>query len=312
MNCREFIIEFEERGALTEAATLHLKICADCQKTSREQTRVWQMIDNLTRIDAPKNFDFHVKARIANAKPERFQPRFLPILRYVLPLSLVILVLGVLAFNSTFFFGGGEVPQVAETKLQPAIVVENPSLSFAPPEQIAKTDDSAQAPVANENKISDVSSETPALIRNEREGQYVAVKSTRNSLPKPRREQPKNDFDTNSRTSAATSATILTPENLGANKTIETSPNINNQTTISDEEIWSFLGIEIVKENGKRKVRTVTPNSYADRSGMKTGDVIEAIDGVKLSAEPIRTKQIEVKKLTVTRGAEKIEITLKN
>jgi hypothetical protein len=33
--------------------------------------------------------------------------------------------------------------------------------------------------------------------------------------------------------------------------------------------------------------------------------VIEAIDGVKLSAEPPRTKRLEVKKLTLMRGAEK-------
>ena len=312
MNCREFIIEFEERGALTEAATLHLKICADCQKMSREQTRVWQMIDNLARIDAPKNFDFHVKARIANSKPETFQPKFMSVLRYVLPLSLVVLVLGVLAFNQSFFFGGSEVPQVAEVNQPPANISINPSLNFAPPEQIAEVDNSEQTYAADENKKPNDSNETPSLIRNEPEEKFIAVKSIKNPLPKPRRKQPKNDFDTNSRTSAATSATVLTPENLNANKTIETSPNVNTQTTISDEEIWSFLGIEIVKENGKRKVRMITPNSYADRSGVKTGDVIEAIDGVKLSAEPIRTKQIEVKKLTVMRGAEKIEITLKN
>lgn len=311
MNCREFIIEFEERGALTEAATLHLKICADCRKTSGEQTLVWQMIDNLARIDAPKNFDFHVKARIAKAHPERFQPTFIPVLRYVLPLSLVILVLGVLAFNSAFFFGGNEVPQIAGVKSQPAIVAENTPITSASPEQIAKVENSVQTPAADENKIPVDSKGTPSLIKNEREGQFVAVKSTKNPLPKPRREQPKNNFDNNSRTISSSSSKIFTPENLNANKTVETSSNVNNQTTIT-EGIWFLLGIEIVKENGNRKVKSITPNSYADRSGVKTGDVIEAVDGVKLSAEPVRTKQIGVKKLTVMRGAEKIEITLKN
>ncbi len=98
MNCREFLIVFEERSGLTEAATLHLKDCSGCQKTSREQTLVWQMIEDLPRVDAPKNFDFRVKARIADAKPTNFQPRFFPVLRYVLPLSLAVLILGFFGF----------------------------------------------------------------------------------------------------------------------------------------------------------------------------------------------------------------------
>ncbi len=78
MNCRNFLKEFEDRAALTETATLHLNDCAGCKKVNDEQTRVWQMIETLPAVDAPKDFDFRLKAQIAKAKSENFQPRFSP------------------------------------------------------------------------------------------------------------------------------------------------------------------------------------------------------------------------------------------
>ena len=126
MNCREFLIEFEERAGLTEAALLHLNDCRGCKKTNAEQTRVWQVIEHLETVDGPKDFDFRLKARIANAKPTDFQPRFLPALRYVLPLSLAVLVFAFVVFNSGYFVGYNSAPQVAE-KNPPTIENLNPS-----------------------------------------------------------------------------------------------------------------------------------------------------------------------------------------
>lgn len=313
MNCRNFTAEFEERGRLSESAQIHLNDCPDCRKFSGEQTRVWQMIDGLRRMDAPKNFDFLVRARIANAKPEKFQSKFLPVLRYVLPVSLVVLVLGIFAFNTTFFLGGSDAPQVAEINPATPIVaekqVENPAASEQP---VAVVSNSAQS-FTDEKLIAAVSNQNTETVKVTPEAQFISAKSANNLSPKPRRTTPKNNFNGGSRTSASTSAPVLTPENLNANKTVENLPDDGSQNTmIAGEEIWAFLGIEIVRENGKRTVKAVKQNSYADRSGVKTGDVIEAIDGAKLSAKPIRTKKIEVKKLKVVRGAETIEITLQN
>jgi hypothetical protein len=114
MNCRDFLIEFEDRDTLTRAATLHLKDCLGCQKTTAVQTRIWQMIDGLGRVDAPKDFDFRLKAQIAKANANDFKPRFLPALRYVLPLSAIVLVFALVVFNAVFLNDKNIVPQVAE------------------------------------------------------------------------------------------------------------------------------------------------------------------------------------------------------
>ncbi len=115
MNCREFTAEFEERrNALSQSARFHLNDCPGCEKTSGEQTRVWQMIDGLTRVDAPNDFNFRVKARIANAKPHNFQPQFFPVLRYVLPLSVIGLILAFVVFNGIYSLDDKTVSPLAE------------------------------------------------------------------------------------------------------------------------------------------------------------------------------------------------------
>ncbi len=72
------------------------------------------------------------------------------------------------------------------------------------------------------------------------------------------------------------------------------------------------LGIETVLENGKRVVKAVRPKSSGEMSTIKSGDIIEAIDGKKLTDKSIPGKKIEGKTLTVMRGTEKKEISLRN
>ncbi len=311
MNCRDFLAEFEERrDALSQPARLHRDDCPDCKKTSGEQTRVWQMIDGLKRIDAPNDFDFRVKAKIANAQSADFQPsRFFPILRYVLPLSLIVMVFGLLAFNTSLFFDNNGALQVADAVPQTPIIAEGPLSNSSTPDQFVTTNNFSQSS-PSENIIAKNSNIKPT--GEERETQFVAVKSVKKPLTESRKENPKDNSDGDSRVKAATSTTILLPENLDANKTVETLPNAGNQNPITDVQILDFIGIEVVSENTRKRVKAVKPDSLAERSGVKVGDVIEAIDGVKLSAEPVNAKKIEVKKLTVARDAEKIEITLKN
>jgi len=45
---------------------------------------------------------------------------------------------------------------------------------------------------------------------------------------------------------------------------------------------------------------------------VKVGDVIESIDGKKISGEPFSGNTLEAKTLSVLRGAKKMEIALHN
>jgi hypothetical protein len=307
MNCREFTAEFEERrDALSQPARFHLSDCPDCKKTSGEQTRLWQMIDGLKRIDAPNDFDFRVKAKIAGAKPADFEPRFLPALRYVLPLFLIVAVFGLLVFNTSLYFGGNGASPVADAVLPPPSGQGEPApLNSFANNQIAVADAPREIPAAN------IANARIEPIENSQRKPFVAVKFP----PKPRTAAPKknvkDDF-VGVRDLAVTKPAEKFPLGLNPNQPVETLPNVNDSNSIGGEEVLRILGIEAVRESGNLKVKTIRENSSAERSDVKVGDVIEAIDGVKLSAEPLRLKRIEAKKLIVLRGADKIEITLKN
>jgi len=305
MNCRDFLTEFEERKRLTKAATLHLNDCPDCKKTSSEQTRVWQMIDVLPRVDAPVNFDFRVKARIANSKSTDFQSRFFPVLRYVMPLGIIVLLLGLIAFN-TNYFSGDNATQVAVTvpprSIEKETTASNPSFTN---QNILPTN-------RNENLVASRSNANPVFVKDTQETQIATV----NSKKRQRTETPKKKTEENdgmmSRDSTLSKAKVTLPPGLDPNRRIEIAPNPGNTKSFAAEEILPFLGIEIVLQNENRTVKSIKQNSLAERSGVKVGDAIEAIDGKKISGEPLSGRTIEVKTLTVLRGAKKIEIALPN
>ena len=118
MKCVDFQNEFEEQNALSEKATLHLEDCKNCQNFSYEQNRVWEMLGGLGQIEAPGNFNFGVKARIANAKTGDYQTQtgFFPALRYIMPLGFVIVLLSFVALSGLYFVGTQEHADGFRTK----------------------------------------------------------------------------------------------------------------------------------------------------------------------------------------------------
>jgi membrane-associated protease RseP (regulator of RpoE activity) len=303
MNCREFLNEFEERGALTEAATVHLNDCPGCKKTSSVQMRIWEMIDGLTHIDPPNDFDFRVKARIANARPSEFQPSsssFLPVLRYVLPLGVIILFAGLFAFNTLYFSNN----QTADVQQKPAAesVISNPLIASEQQQQSF----TGESIIPNTS----VANAQPAPVK--KQPDYLARKEPVKLPEKPFKEKLKKVSD-GSRESLVTPPVSFFPEGFDPTKKIDSAaPNIETTATMSIEEIGKVIGIEIAFENGKRRVKSVTSKSLAERSGIRVGDVIDELNGRKLSDQPLKFKSLGAKSLTVIRATERIEINLQN
>jgi len=308
MNCREFLNEFEERNVLTETATLHLKTCPGCKKTSGEQIRVWQMIDGLNQVSAPKDFDFRVKARIANAQPADYQPKFFPFLRYVMPLGVIALLFGVIAFNANYFTGDN-TPQMTQnispTSIEQATVPNDSSIGG---QLVAANTQSftEKKPAATIEKKPSVNFPTtaPPLTAERKNDKTVPVEPP-TVMPKERIR------DGGSRDIAVSRPRVKLPAGIPI-QSVETSPNDDNYKSLTDEQILSETGVEITLQNQYRVVKSVKQNSLAERSGVKVGDVIEALDGRKISDKPMRFKTSELKKIRVLRGTEKIEISLKN
>ena len=316
MNCRDFLNEFEDRNALTDAAARHLKDCADCRKIDAAQTRVWKIIDGFVPVDAPNDFDFRVKARIANAKASDFQTPVLPVLRYVVPFGAFVVILAFVVFNGIYSLDDTSVPAIAEKSFQAPIQKENLPAETFPSQQIAGINDLKG--VAERKSVVKDTNGKPLQIENKKESktfenknQFVAVKSVK----KPQTELVKDEgkISGGSQVQAVKPPEILLPRGIpNSNQKVENPTDFLRANSITVEQILTAFGIEISAKNGNRQVKTVKPNSVGERSGVKVGDVIEAIDGRKLSSEPISGQTIEVKKLTVLRSAEKIEIVLHN
>jgi hypothetical protein len=113
-----------------------------------------------------------------------------------------------------------------------------------------------------------------------------------------------------SRTSALTSANTITPHGINRNKTVRILPNLDDAKHSSVKEVLQQFGIEAVFINEIWHVKSVGQNSLAERSGVKTGDTVDAIGDEKLTDKPLKSRIIEGRKLAIRRGAEKIQVVL--
>ena len=71
MNCRNIRREIEEAGSagfLSAAALSHLESCTACQTLSRQQTNLQTILSSLGTVEAPGDFDFRLRARLAGEK----------------------------------------------------------------------------------------------------------------------------------------------------------------------------------------------------------------------------------------------------
>ena len=71
MNCRNTRREIEEAGSvdlLSAAAISHLEGCAACKTLSQQQTRLQAIVAGLGTVEAPGDFDFRLRARLAGEK----------------------------------------------------------------------------------------------------------------------------------------------------------------------------------------------------------------------------------------------------
>ncbi|MGC2238311.1 MAG: hypothetical protein WA584_19310 [Pyrinomonadaceae bacterium] len=263
---------------------------------SGDEEKICEMLGSLQCVDAPKDFDFQLKARITGAAPQDFRaaPRLFPILRFAAPLGLAIIVLAVVVINGLYSFDNNSVPTVAGNYVrQSPEKVNSPAVSQ--PDTVAMTETTPQAANTEIFPAIAVNSAKPEKRMFSRDSELAG------NTKKPKNSDAQTKNNGGSLVQSSGNPGVLLPNGF--------SPN----NSYSVKEILSINGIEADFSNKKWKVRAVVQNSIAERSGVKVNDVIEAINDRKLSAETINSEgRLNVNKLTVARGREKIEINLKN
>jgi hypothetical protein len=102
MNCKKFRTEIEETGrtaSLGAAASTHLAACASCRAFRAEREALRGLVAGLARVDAPADFEFRLRARIARSEDESHahtsRRTFVPGAAWLAVAGCLVLVLGV-------------------------------------------------------------------------------------------------------------------------------------------------------------------------------------------------------------------------
>ncbi len=257
---------------------------------------VSRLLSAMKRVEAPKDFDFKVRARIAaGRRAERPAIGIPAAIRYALPLVVLVLIGAYFGFNAIYSNKNINVPEVADSK--PPVVV--PQL----------------APASNEAVVVPVGSAVPS---NQVIDDRAVVKKT---------EFPNNAVvDTTPKKSTATNRpagesyvegsrqpTILYPRGVNPNSAPPANAKaMDRMTQVPASEVLSMFGVSGTLGEGGWKVESVGPDTLAGRSGVRAGDVIEAINDQALTDKMTFKGKFNGKSLRVRRGAVTIQITLKN
>jgi len=97
-NTRREIDESELHQALSDSAAMHLQLCSGCLAFREERARLRDLVGSLDPVNAPADFDFRLRARLAaraqsNNRPGLFQ-RFGMSLPATVAAALAVLLLG--------------------------------------------------------------------------------------------------------------------------------------------------------------------------------------------------------------------------
>lgn len=235
---------------------------------SADEAKVREMLGGLNRVEAPKNFAFGVQARIANAKPEDFRANsWLTVLRYAAPLALVLIVTGAFVIRGLYSVNDNSVPPVAEIQIPQSLPLVT---SAIPPtnEVAVRVPDPTGGSIANSNAASP-------------DANNLAANPRRSPLE--RRTRDPRDEGVGSRDSTLGAPLPFFQPPGAQSNTLQKPGEMGGRGQIAIRGILEIAGIRADFGNQGWKVRSVDANSVAERSGVKAGDLIEAINGLPVT-----------------------------
>ena len=228
-----------------------------------DESKIANLLGTLPRVEAPANFEFGVRAKIA-AGGRNSKSTLLPFLKVAAPLSLVLIVGAVVMF---YVLPGGRTSN--------DVMVAIPSVPQTP-----KTP-SGDAEVAQSDTRSEPSMtgrESGPSVAEERPGPKVSD-VPRSSGPDRVQRRAGNSASTpdgGSILRTQRQANVISPPGI--------SP-IPGSVEMPVEDLLQILGVKADLVGRDWVVRSTTENSLAARAGVRPNDVIEAIDDLSLTAK---------------------------
>jgi hypothetical protein len=232
-----------------------------------DEQRIVQLLSGLDRVNSPTDFNFRVKARIA-AAPSSTRRSWMPaVLKLAFPVILLMLILGVFLMRDPGVSMSDQVAKADEVQLVPGVVSQEPAASL--PQSVSV----APGEVPNPPKIEQ--KESIAVVKRSPEPatpKAAVVKEVETSAPS-------GSIDLSSNVTQG----INVPVPVNANKTFSPPKGSGRPVRLSATGVFSLMGIKGSFSGSEFKVMGITAGSAAEQSGIKAGDIVEAINGQPLA-----------------------------
>ena len=245
---------------------------------------VSKLLNSLERIDAPDDFERHVRRRIAaNEKPARFDRAVLLLgLKFAAPMLLLALVGAFLIYFNNKTPDVTQLPQVID-------------------------------PFTTNKKDVPTGANDSGAVASIREGNPSAINGHNSSSGS----TPLVNRNTNSETSRPGSEERaveqankpIYPPGMNPNQKI-VPPTNTSGGSISPDTILSILGIKSTCSRTSCKVVGVQSQGVGEKAGLLVGDVIEAIDDRPIGSTRTSSGAINVSSLRVNRDGKIVTISL--
>jgi membrane-associated protease RseP (regulator of RpoE activity) len=253
---------------------------------------VSRLLGELKRVEAPNDFDFRVRARIADGKPAERTATLVPAsIRIALPLALLLIVGGYFAFNAFYSPNKDDVPVVADSE----------PVSVAPMNRTQSNDPALPSDeIVSDRRDAKIPESETKLIPN---GQMKTNRPT----------QPKSDHPAGgSMDQAVREGRRIYPRGLNPSSKVLVKPKEFDQNAqVSARELFSLIGIEANYSGSLWTIGAVKPNSMGERSGVKAGDAIEAVNDLPLTEKTVFGNGFTGKSLRIRRDGRSMTIDLK-
>lgn len=255
-----------------------------------DEQKISQLLGELKRVEAPRDFDFHLKARTANGRAENPRPASLfPILKYAMPLALFMFAgVGVLLFNS---YNAG--PNMVDVQPPAGITSDSqPAAATTAPAAVVKA---TTTPLPDAPSSTQIASQprTPNSPSAESPRSNTGPKVTSpGSVDFPRRPTSSGNYIDRALIAAPTPR----------------SPRGMEQNAIGVAEAFQRIDADAGFDGGW-KIKAVKANGIADQIGLKAGDLLKTINGKAVSEGTQFQNSFTVSTIQVQRGDSTVELS---
>ena len=269
------------------------------ESENKETKAVAGLLGSLPRVEAPNDFDFRVKARIAAGRPARVS-WFPTVVRVAIPLGLVLSVGGYFGYQAVYQPASVEVAAVANTpansfaQRQPSIEASTPNS----PSTLSSDSINAEKMVTKPQSVDDK--------------MVASVSNSQIRTPDPSNASVSDDRRGGSFDISHSDSKKVYPKGVDPRRRVLVTPREFEQPgAISAKDVLTQFGADVVYSGSGWRVADVKDNSAAQKAGLKSGDVVEAINDLPLNEKTSFKGQFSGKSIRLKRDGATVLVDLK-